>query len=225
MSGPRAESSSRHQAGAIISASRRWTAGRRRARRRRCSCSEADVHREENEQQQRSAPVDEGETQQPSGREHRAGEAELLPHVEPVHGEMIAEPRLRNVQNHRVAPVGLRDVEPESLEGFTDAVRRVRQEPERSKVPRVLKRSGRGADRRHRDDAWGEHRPPAARRRRQKKNRVAGQQQDHREVVAEPEREHGEEQEQSASRGCSPIAGATAESPRRTPCGGSRPRR
>ena len=112
---------------------------------------------------------------------------------------MIAEPRLRNVHHHRVAPVGLRDVEPESLQGFTDAVRRVRQQPERSKVPPVLKRSSPGADRRDRDDARLEHRPPAARRRQQEKDRIAGQQQDHREVVAEPEREDGEEQEQAAS--------------------------
>ncbi len=149
---------------------------------------EDQIRREQRDHQHGAPPIDERQLHHAGRREQRAGDAELLCEIELVHREVVAQQRRRHVQHHRVSPVGLGDVEPESLQRVGQAVRRVGQQPQRAHVPPVLERANRGANGRRHDDARREHRAPAAAGGEQEKERVAGQQQDHREVIAEAER-------------------------------------
>ena len=122
----------------------------------------------------------------PIARQQRASPPELLQQVEAVHRSVVARHRPRHLQHHRVAPVGLGDVEPEPS-AARRAGRPAGSGPNQSvrRFQRVLQRAGGGRRQREREHAArsSDRHPP--RRRRQQEERVGRREQNHRQVIAE----------------------------------------
>ena len=157
---------------------------------------EDHVRRVEREHEDRAPDIGDGEPGEASHREHRPRHAELLPEIEPVHRRVIAQHRAWHVHHQCVAPVGLRDVEPEPVQRVDQAVGRIGEKPQRPKIPGVLGSPDRGTGQRQRHVRWRQQRAPSARRRKEQKQRQPGRQQNHGQVIAEAQRVDGEQQQQ-----------------------------
>ena len=137
-----------------------------------------------------------------AGHRQRCGdETELLPEIEPVHREMIAQHVARHVHDHRVPPVGLRDVEPEVLQPFRQAARRLRHQPEGAKVAEIQQGTGRRAQHGQTDYARREQRAPPGRRGDEQERGVGGSEQNHRQMIAKSQCVAGKERREPPDRG------------------------
>ena len=177
----------------------RGRAGRRRGRLRRCRCRQSAPRR--------AIPYDQhshswlpDEPRQADQRGRHADPAELLDHIEPVQRQARPQRRFVNAHDHRAAPVALRDVEPECLQGIGEAFRagqgphtccgnstRTAGRPAR----RSLRRAPRSRGRRSAPQASGEGSS--------QEQRGCRQQQHHHQVIAEAECVDGKEHRTAAS--------------------------
>ena len=125
-----------------------------------------------------------------------ADPAELLDHIEPVQPQPRPQRRFVHAHDHRAAPVALRDVEPECLQGIGEAFGRDKARIHAAEIPPVLQ----GAQRRdrcgERHDPRSQERAGASRDGSSQEQRGCRQQQHHHQVIAEAECVDGKEHAQ-----------------------------